>query len=227
MEIEGKILRLLAKGARRTAIEDDEQVLRPKSVHTDEEFVEFLLTKRCPVCLKVPRYPVAIVEVDCEHEGCETCLERLEICPMGRCKVYAPDKLLPFENWPHRAKVSFNQDLRVKCGDCTTFVEGTVEQLTKHELLACPNRTVRCTRKWCKVYGKPADIVKHYQESHNEDNVTMQHVSRWDRKRKAVEELVSEVGSTHPAASTLTVNTYRRGSMGVLNAIRRSNVFEM
>ena len=186
----------------------------------------------------MPRYPVAIVEDDCGHEGCEPCLTKLEVCPIGRCKAYAPEKLLPFKNWPHRAKVSFNEDLRVKCGDCTSFAEGTVEQLIKHEFYECPNRMVRCPRKGCKVHARPADIVKHYQECHNADdddgNVTMHHVSKWDRKRRAnaVGELESEVartvsqGTFGPAAPRLAY-AYRRGNMSELNAIRRSNVFEM
>jgi hypothetical protein len=239
IEDEEEIQRLYATNAATTPI-DEQHVLRPKSVQTDKEFQDFLTTKSCPVCLQVPRYPVAIGKENCGHDGCESCLSRLEVCPVGRCGPYGVDELVPFKRWPLRAKVSFNQDLLVKCGNCDTFKEGTVERLVKHELRECPNRTVGCPGKLCEVQGKPAEIAKHYMTCHKGSdldgiNVTMQHVSRWDRKRRAerLRELEGEVASVvnggvfGPAAAPRLVRTYRRGDMDSMNRVMRSNVFDL
>jgi hypothetical protein len=237
IESEEEIQRLRAMNAATTSI-DENQVLRPKSVQSDKEFQDFLASKSCPVCLQVPRYPVAIGKENCGHDGCEACLSRLEVCPIGRCGTYSPAELVPFENWPLRAKASFNQDLLVKCVNCTTFKEGTVERLVKHELRECPNRTVCCPGKMCEVQGKPAEIMKHYASCHKGlEDVTMQHVSRWDRKRNAerLRELEGEVpasaafhgGAFGPAAAPRLVRTYRRGDMSSMNRAMRSTVFDL
>ncbi len=216
---------------------DDSQVLRPKCAQTDEEFQDFLRSKRCQVCLQVPRYPVAIVEENCGHEGCESCLSKLEVCPIGRCGTYGPAKLLPFKNWPLRARVSFNQDLQVRCAKCTAFEGGTtVERLVKHELRECPSRTVTCPGKLCEVQGTPADIMKHYPTCSmdlNNGNVTMQHVSRWEKERKAQQqqrarELEAIIVSEMVQAGEFGVAAaYRRGDMSVMNHVMRNTVFDL
>lgn len=223
---------------RNTSSIDDSQVLRPPNAQSDEAFEAFMHTKRCPICMRVPRYPGAISSPECGHEGCMQCLSMVSSCPVGKCVTYDSRKLLPFKFWPHRAKVSFNQDLLVKCDSCDAFKSGTVWRLIKHEMRECPKRTVCCPKKLCAVQGTPEEMVKHYQTCNktgsdgDDGNVTLHHIGRWNMERNA-ERLQSEVaravqeGTFGPAASPRLVRTYRRGEMSQLNATMRSNVFEM
>ena len=128
---------------------DDSQVLRPPNAQSDTEFAAFLETKRCPVCFLIPRFQAAISVPECGHEGCMSCLCKLQTCPVGRCVKYGFDKLLPFECWPQRAKASFNEDLLVKCLNCDMFKSGTVSHLLEHELKECSKRVVYCPEIFC------------------------------------------------------------------------------
>jgi hypothetical protein len=141
---------------------DDSQVLRPPTLQSDEVFEEFLRTKRCPVCLMVPRLPAAIEAHGCGHEGCLLCLTRLKTCPVGRCGPCY--NIVSYQRWPHRAKVSFDQDLLVKCDKCDEFKSGTVDRLVQHEKLECPARIIPCPEEHCRVVGTPLSVLQHYRK---------------------------------------------------------------
>jgi hypothetical protein len=142
---------------------DDSQILRPPNMQSDEAFAEFLKTKECPICYMVPRRPASIDH--CGHEGCFSCLMLAKICPIGRC---GPSyELIDYDCWPHRAKVSFDQDLLVNCNKCDKFKSGTVKQLVKHETYECPARIIKCPAGFCHVRATPSNILLHVQTRYN------------------------------------------------------------
>jgi hypothetical protein len=195
VNMEQRINKLTAVRFKMSSI-DESLLLRPANAQSDKEFEAFVHTKRCPVCLGVPRYPASIKDSKCGHEGCMPCLNGVEKCPVGRCCKVEFEDLLVFSQWPHRAKVSFNQDLLVKCGECDVFKSGTVAQLFEHEMRECPKRIVRCLETLCYIEGTPEEVLTHYRQEHEQKNteaklgsifdgevVTMQDVSRWDSQR--------------------------------------------
>jgi len=190
-----EILRLPAQVIITEALEDS-QVIRPHNAVTEEEFNEFLRSKRCSICLGVPRIPAAIAVSGCGHEGCLQCLARFKCCPVGRCATYSSKDLLRFECWPHRAKASFKQDLLVKCVLCSLFECGTLDQLIMHETTECSERIVCCPKYHCLTKGTPVEMVAHYPKCTADNEafdavVTMSHVSKWaklDNNRRSQED---------------------------------------
>jgi len=186
---------------------EDFQVIRPPGAQSDDEFEAFLQTKRCPICLRVPRNLAAICAPGCGHEGCMACLSGISTCPVGRCVHYADAQLLAFNSWPQRAKASYDQELLVKCLKCDMFKSGTVSRLLEHEAKDCPKRIVCCPGTLCGFLGTPEEIVQHYRAflADDEDdaddikvevelpdddvNVSMQHIARWDSQRAAADRL--------------------------------------
>ena len=166
----------------------DSQVLRPSNVRNEEDFEAFLHSKRCPICLGIPRVPAAITVLGCGHEGCMGCLAKFTRCPVGRCASYTSKDLLHYECWPHRAKASFKHNLLVKCAVCNEFKSGTLDQLIHHENTQCPKRIVCCPKEQCATKGTPEEIVTHYLECEADktdamdDEVTMSHVAKWSKE---------------------------------------------
>lgn len=157
------ILNLSVEVRNQSALRDS-QLIQPPTVQSEEAFREIINSKRCIVCMRVPRYPASILHPLCGHEGCESCLRQCTSCPVSRCGAPC-DKLLTFDSWPKSARDAFNRDLLVKCKSCNVFKSGTMKELLKHEVGECTNRIVQCPR--CERYGTPREIVSHYR-NHSE-----------------------------------------------------------
>jgi hypothetical protein len=143
---------------------DNSQIVQPNTVQSEAAFRKIIEKKKCPICMRVPRYPASYLQPSCGHEGCESCLTEFKIC--GACGKGPTESTLTFKQWPQSARDAFNRDLLVKCKNCTAFKPSTLEQLLKHEEGECVNRIVQCPG--CHRVGKPREITAHYKH-HTEE----------------------------------------------------------